>query len=201
MRIIGLTGGIASGKSTVASMFAQAGVTVLDADALYHSLLVPHRGEPSLLAQAIEAQFPGVLNSDGSVNRTRLATLVFGNTIALERLGSITHPAVSEQFTQAIARLREQGVELVVYDVPLLYEKGLEAKFHEAVVVWVPKEIQVERLIARDALSAEEINARLNSQIPLNEKRKRATWLIDNSGTISATQQQVTELILKFSLF
>ena len=198
MRVIGLTGGIASGKSTVATMFAEAGIAILDADALYHSLLRPLKGKPSPVGQAIGAAFPGVIESDGNVDRGLLGRLVFGNQLALEKLGSITHPAVAASFAQKISLLKEQAVDLVLYDVPLLFEKGLQTGMQGTIVVWVPRAMQVRRMVARGGLSMEAITSRLDSQLPLSEKRKQATWLIDNSGDLSATRRQVAELISDF---
>ncbi|MEK7704253.1 MAG: dephospho-CoA kinase, partial [Myxococcota bacterium] len=126
VRLVGLTGGMASGKSTVHHMLVELGATVLDADAIYHALIAPISGEASELARRIAREFPDVLRDDGSLDRGRLGARVFADAAARERLGLITHPAVAAEAAARLARLAADGARCVVYDVPLLYERGLE---------------------------------------------------------------------------
>jgi len=191
VRLIGLTGGIASGKSTVRRMLEVLGAQVLDADAIYHELIRPTGEAPSPLARRIAARFPGVLGPDGAIDRAALGAIVFDDPEARQALGEITHPAVAAEVQARTAELARRGVDPVIYDVPLLFERGLEAGMHGVIVVWVPRAAQVARLCARDGLSSDAAAARLAAQWPLDDKRARADWLIDNSGTLEATQAQV----------
>ena len=195
MRVIGLTGGIASGKSTVSKLLIEHGLPVLDADSIYHSLLEPRAGKPSALALSIGEQFEGVLQEDGTINRPKLGEMVFGHPEKLKLLSSLTHPAVGLGFGQRIAELRDAGEACAIYDVPLLFENGLEAGLDGVVVVWVPREIQLTRLCKRDGITKAQAEARLASQGNLDEKRDRATWVIDNSGAPEVTADQVTQLL------
>lgn len=194
VRLIGLTGGIASGKSTVCGMFAECGASVVDADALYHGLIAPGPAGPSFLAVQVEESFPGVLDSSGAIDRRRLGRLVFADAAALTRLGAITHPAVAAAFAQRCAREAAQGTSLLVYDVPLLFERGLQQQFEGVVVVWVARAEQVRRLVARNSLTRDEAEKRLASQWPLQRKRARATWVVDNGGDLEETRTQVLAL-------
>ncbi len=193
MAVIGLTGGIASGKTTVQAMLVELGATVLDADQIYRQLISP-QGGPSPLARQIEARFPGVLGPDGVIDRPRLARRVFADTGERRALEAITHPAVAAAFAERVAELTTRGVEPVVYDVPLLYERGLEAGMAGVIVVWVPREVQQARLSARDRHDPVEADRRLAAQLPLDDKRRRATWVVDNTGSLADTRRQVEQI-------
>ena len=195
MKMIGLTGGIASGKSTVSSMLRNAGITLIDADQLYHSLIEPQNGKASPLAEQIAEAFPGILREDGSINRVALGSKVFGNQEELKRLSAITHPAVGAAFMQRVQELQASGEKLAVYDVPLLYERGMEKMLAGVVVVWVPSHLQLARLMSRDKIDEAAAQKRLDSQWPLDQKRDLADWVIDNSGTIAQTTEYVNNLI------
>ena len=192
MKVFGLTGGIASGKSTVAAILIEHGVPIVDADKLYHDLIAPVDGGPSALAKQIETAFPGVLLGDGTINRPLLGSQVFGNPEALKTLGTITHPAVGASFMQSVQALQQSGEPIAIYDVPLLYERGMQDMLAGVAVVWVPKATQLERLMARDGLSVEAAQSRLDSQLSLDEKKDKATWVIDNSGSVAETAKQVS---------
>jgi dephospho-CoA kinase len=195
MKIFGLTGGIASGKSTVATMFKEHGITVLDADQLYHDLIRPTGGKPSSLARLIEHDFPGVVGPSGTIDRASLGKQIFHDPSARVRLNEITHPAVARAFLDAVDKERRAGAELILYDVPLLFESNKEDQFDGVIVVWVPQEIQLERLCKRNQLPVHEADARLKSQLSLDEKRLRADFVIDNSATPEATSAQVAEVM------
>ena len=194
MRVIGLTGGIASGKSTVSKLLMGHGLPVLDADSIYHALLEPQDGQPSPLAKSIAAQFDDVLENDGTINRRKLGDMVFGHPEKLKLLSSLTHPAVGLGFGQRIAALKKAGEPCAIYDVPLLFENGLEKGLDGVVVVWVPREVQLTRLCTRDTLTQAQAEARLAAQGNLDDKRDRATWTIDNSGDLDQTAEQVKAL-------
>lgn len=189
--MIGLTGGIASGKSTVSALLKEAGVPLIDADKLYHELIQPVGDQPSPLAQKIETAFPGVLLEDGSVNRAVLGSRVFGNEEELKKLSAITHPAVGGAFMTRVQELQQSGEKLAVYDVPLLYERGMEQMLAGVVVVWVPQHLQLARLMSRDKIDERAAQSRLDSQWCLDEKRNMADWVIDNSRTREKTAEQV----------
>lgn len=190
MRVYGLTGGIASGKSTVSRMLRELGAHVLDADVIARQVVEP--GTPGLAAVA--ARFPGVVGPDGRLDRAKLGARVFADPHERAALNAITHPLVREEFTRQMRALEAQGVERLVYDVPLLVESGLHAGMDGVVLVWVPRALQKARLMARDSLSEEAAEARLASQLPLDAKRPHATWLVDNSGDLETTRAQVERI-------
>jgi dephospho-CoA kinase len=179
VRVVGLTGGIASGKSTFAARLRERGAAVVDADALARQVVQP--GAPAL-AEIARAFGPAVLLPDGALDRRRLAALVFSEPAARRRLEAITHPAVREAMGAEVRGLAQAGHALAFYDVPLLYEVGLEGELDAVVVVWAPREAQLERLSRRDGLSPAEAEARLAAQLPLDEKAARADFLVANDG-------------------
>jgi dephospho-CoA kinase len=179
VRLIGLTGGIASGKSTFAAALRARGVPVLDADALSRAAVAP--GSPAL-AEIERAFGRDVLAADGSLDRRRMGALVFGDEAARRRLEAIVHPAVRRAMAEETARLSARGHDLAFYDTPLLYEVGLEATLDAVVVVWAPPEVQRERLVARDGLAPAEAEARLAAQLPIGEKAARADFVVENAG-------------------
>jgi len=200
-RTIGLTGGIGSGKSTVARLLETLGACVIDADAIVHELEGP--GRP--LAAEIAASFgPRVLRPDGAVDRERLGALVFRDAEARLRLNQLVHPRVGGEIARRAQAARNAAVPVLVLDIPLLLElRGQAASARAAlgldavVVVWVPRETQIARLMGRDGFSQEEALRRVSSQMPLDEKRQLADHVIDNSGTRSDTERQVRVLWAK----
>ena len=191
MRIIGLTGGIASGKTSVALMLEQLGAAVVDADLLAREVVQP--GEQAL-DQIVAAFGTGVLNGDGSLNRAALAEIVFSDPAARRVLESITHPAIRARADQKLAALREQGVPAVFYVAPLLIEAGNSARVDEIWVVYLDRESQLARLMARDSLDRDAALRRIASQMPMEEKRKLGRVVIDNSGTREELEAQVRRL-------
>jgi dephospho-CoA kinase len=197
-RIVGLSGGIGSGKSTVAALLAKLGARVIDADAIVHELQAP--GSP-VLDELAEAFGPKILDDSGALDRAALGAIAFQDPDARKRLGSIMHPKVGIEMMQQLAAARDAGVALIVLDIPLLFE-GIKAGtgistqlgFDATIVVHVPVEIQVERQIARDGCSREEALRRIHAQLPIDEKRAMADRVIDNSGSLEATERQVREL-------
>lgn len=189
MRVVGLTGGIGSGKSTVARMLAARGATIVDADRIAKAVVEP--GTDGLAA--IAARWPEVV-VDGALDRRALGRIVFGDDEARAALNAIVHPRVAARTAQAIAAAAEAGAPLIVYDVPLLYENGLEAQVAEVIVVFTSDAQRRERIRTRDDLSDEEIEGRIAAQLPLEEKVRRADHVIDNDGTLEATEHQVDAL-------
>lgn len=190
-RLIGLTGGIASGKSTVAQLLAEKGAWIVDADQLARDVVGV--GSP-VLAEISQSFGPGVIAEDGSLDRPQLGRLVFADAEARERLNGIVHPRVLELSRQEIRQAQESGAQLVVYDVPLLYETERSGEFDGTLVVWVDPLTQLLRLRQRTGLTEDEGRQRIASQMPLTRKRELATWVVDNSGSREATQAQVESL-------
>jgi dephospho-CoA kinase len=179
VRLVGLTGGIASGKSTFAAALRARGVPVLDADALARAAVAP--GSPALaeIARTFGAEAVG---PDGALDRKRMAALVFADPDARRRLEAITHPAVRRAMAEETARLAQAGHALALYDTPLLFEVGLDAAVDCVVVVWAPPDVQRARLALRDGLGPEEAAARLAAQLPVDEKARRADFVVENVG-------------------
>lgn len=187
-RIIGLTGSIGMGKSTVAAMFAAHGVPVFDADATVRRLQGP--GAP--LVAPIEAAFPGATGPEG-VRREALGAQVFGDPAALARLEAIVHPAVAAE--RGAFLLEHAGAPLVVFDIPLLFEKGGAALVDEVVVVSAPAEVQRARVLARAGMTPDKFAHILGLQVPDAEKRARADHVIDTGTSLAETEAAVADLI------
>ncbi|MCX5862938.1 MAG: dephospho-CoA kinase [Desulfomonile sp.] len=196
MLVVGLTGGISSGKSTVSAMFRQAGVPVICADELAHEVVKPR--SPAL--EDIRRVFGDeILDADGVLDRVVMARLIFKDTSKRRMLESIIHPRVSEEKNRRIAEFEQQGLPFVVVDVPLLYEAAWEKNFDVVIVVYVPREIQEKRLAERDNMSAHEIRSRVDSQMAIEDKRKRADMIVDNTGSLDYTRLQVENIMRRLS--
>jgi len=200
-KIIGLSGGIGSGKSTVTKMLAGLGATTIDADAIVHELQAP--GTP-MLEEIAEAFGAGVIRADGSLDRAALGAIVFRDADARARLGAIVHPTVIAKMVRRTRAAVEAGVPVVVLDIPLFFE-GQKAgtgtatalDYDASVLVWVPRAVQIERTVARDGCEVAEAERRVDAQMPIDEKRAMATHVIDNSGSIEDTRAQVEALYRK----
>lgn len=191
MRIYGLTGGIASGKSTVARIFQELGAKVVDADALAREVVT--KGSPAL--RDIVGHFgPQMLTPDGELDRKALAEVVFAAPEARQALNQITHPRIAQAGQAAMAALAAAGEKVAIYEAALIVENGLHEGMHGLVVVAIPEDLQVARLQERDGLSAVEARARLAAQLPLEDKLAAADYVIDNSGSEQATRAQVEAL-------
>ena len=194
MRIIGLTGGIASGKSTVANILRRHGIPVIDADRLAREVVAP--GEPAYDA-IVKAFGAALLNPDGTIDRTRLGKIVFADPTARLSLEKITHPAIRRCADEKIAALTAAGTAVVVYMAPLLIEAGTAARVDDIWVVHLDRETQITRPTARDGISREEALLRIGAQMPMEEKRTYGKVVIDNSGTPAETERQVEEAWLR----
>ena len=197
-RVIGLTGGIGSGKSTVAEMLRALGAEIIDADRIVHELQAP--GMPMLETLANEFGRE-ILDASGALDRKALGTIVFNDGQARVRLGLIVHPGVGKEMLRQVSVARDAAVALAVADIPLLYEGrrvgrdtagalGVEG----VVLAWVPVEVQIERTMARDTCTRDEALARINAQVPIDEKRELAEWVIDNTGSLESTEAQVKKI-------
>ncbi|GJM78618.1 dephospho-CoA kinase [Paenibacillus sp. HMSSN-139] len=188
---IGLTGGIATGKSTVSRMLASRGAAVIDADVIAREIMEP--GHP-VLAAVSERFGPEVLHPDGTLNRKKLGEIVFSHPEERKALEALTHPAIRSEMKRRLDELEEADPQrLVVADIPLLYESGLDPLYEEIMVVYVPREMQLSRLILRDGLSREAAEQRLSAQMDIEQKKERADILIDNSGGLDETRRQIDD--------
>ena len=190
--LVGLTGGIATGKSTVSEMFRRLGAVIIDADLLAREVVEP--GEPAL-AQ-IAAEFgPEVIQADGTLDRKKLGALIFGNAERRKRLEQLTHPAIRDRFLQRLAELDAKGFEgIVFWDAPVMIESGGYKNMEKLVVVATDAETQCARLCARDTIDRTEAERKIGSQMPLAEKVKLADYVIDNGADRVATEAQVREV-------
>ncbi|NLV17087.1 MAG: dephospho-CoA kinase [Syntrophomonadaceae bacterium] len=189
MYVIGLTGCIASGKSTVSKMLKQKGIPVIDADQIAREIVEP--GEPAY--QDIVNEFgPRVVDADGQLNRKYLGDIIFSDPEMREKLNSFTHPRVQKKFEHHMQQLSPDD-RIVIWDVPLLFETNMYKEVDEVWVVWVDERLQVERLMQRDGLTQPQAKLRAASQMPMVEKMKRADRLIDNRGSIEETEAIVAK--------
>jgi len=187
LKLIGLTGGAGSGKTTVAAMLRELGAEVLDADDAAHAAYEP--GSPGF--EEVVREFGSEFVRDGRIDRARLGALVFNDKDARLRLNAIVHPIVREWMAARTAEAAERGAGVVVQEVPLLFENGLERLYSSVVLVYVPESVQLERLVGGRGLSEERARTIIAAQMAIEEKRRRAQHIIDNSGTREATRAQV----------
>lgn len=188
MIILGLTGSIGMGKSTTAKLFAEAGVPVYDADATVHKLY------ESEAAPAIEAAFPGT-TVDGKVDRTRLSARVVHDPAAMKQLEQIVHPMLGVSRQKFFEDAEQSGAPVVVVDVPLLFETGGEKRVDAVVVVTTTLEIQRERILARDNMTGEKLDAILARQLPDAEKRNRADFVVDTSHGLDPVRARIRDIL------
>jgi len=188
MYIIGLTGGIASGKSTVSRMLAELGACIIDADKIARAIVEPHKPAWQDIVDYFGAD---ILLADGTINRNMLGNKIFNNGEARKQLEEFMHPRIKQQIQDDIVKMREQGCEVLVLDVPLLYEVGWQTMADEVWVVYVNEETQLTRLMERNHLPYEQAVARIRSQMNLTAKSKLADVIIDNNSDFSSTRKQV----------
>ena len=189
---VGLTGGIASGKSTVSEAFARLGAKVLDADEVAREVVLPGKPAWTKLRHTFGSEF---FHPDGRLNRSKLRRLVFADPEQRSRLNAIVHPEVMREIDFRFEQLTSSAEHAVVLvDIPLLIEVGVAHRFDKVVVVYANESVQVMRLMQRDGLSREEARQALSVQIDLREKAKKADFVISNSGTPGETQAQVEKV-------
>lgn len=194
MLTVGLTGGIATGKSLVSTLLAERGAAIVDADQVYHDLL----GSSTELLLAIKDAFgPGVFDEHGHLERRKLAAQVFANREARQKLNQLTHPAIVDEMLTRMDRMLSENLSLplVFMVVPLLFEVRFQGMVDKTVLVYAPEQVQLQRLTVRDRLTEEEARLRLASQMPIEEKRKLADIVIDNSGSIERTAEQLRTVL------
>jgi dephospho-CoA kinase len=190
MRVVGLTGGIASGKSTVSAMFRELGAPVIDADAVARDVVEPGTAGLAEVAR----RFPGVVDATGRLDRAELGRRVFADAAERRALEAILHPRIREEVARRLEALARAGATVALYDAALLIENGLHRGLDGVIVVFAPESVQRSRLAARDGLDEAAITARLAAQLPLADKRAHATWVVDNGGPLDETRAQVLKI-------
>jgi dephospho-CoA kinase len=188
---VGLTGNIASGKSVVAARFAEKGAFVIDADELARRAVDP--GMPAL-TEIVSRWGQGVLLPDGTLDRAQLRGIVFRSNADLEALNSIVHPEIRRLRNQRMAQARVRGVHIVVNDIPLLFESGMQHEVDRIVLVDAPREVRLTRLIESRDLSRDEAIRMIESQMPSEAKRESADYVIDNTGSLETLRARVDEV-------
>ena len=190
MRVIGLTGSIGMGKSTTAAMFRAAGIPVYDADAAVHAAY----DVGGVAVEPVGDAFPGVVKA-GRVDREALRQAVLGNPEALKRLNAIVHPLIGRDRAGTFEAAKASGADMIIMDVPLIFETGGEKNMDAVIVVSAPAAMQRERVLAREGMSPERLDAILAQQVPDAEKRARADYVIDTSQGLEAARAQVADVI------
>jgi dephospho-CoA kinase len=187
LEVLALTGGVGSGKSTVAEMLRELGATVIDADEAARAVVEPGTAGFHEVVDAFGHRFL----KDGRLDRAALAELVFHDAAARRRLNEITHPLVRQWMAERQREAEERGEARVVLDIPLLFESGLQDAFSTVLLVYAPAEVQLRRLLEGRGFTEADARARLAAQLPIDQKRERAAYVIDNSGTRQETRRQV----------
>ena len=197
MPVVGLTGGIASGKSTVSGLFRDAGAVIIDADLVARQVVAP--GLPAW--QAIKSVFGArVVRPDGALDRPLLGDLVFKDRRLREQLEKIVHPRVRNVMDREVSRvIKVDPDKLIIKDIPLLFESGMTNGLTDIIVVYVPPEVQLKRLMERDQIGPDDARRRIDAQMSIEEKRRLATLVIDNSGDVSQTKSQVMRIFNKLT--
>lgn len=194
-KTIGLTGSVATGKSTVSNMIQQAGIPLVDADIAARKVVEP--GTEGL--KEIVAYFgEEILLADGTLDRAKLGEIIFKDNEKREKLNEITHPRVKDYMLEARERFFRAGEELVFFDIPLLFESHLESLVDQIVVVWTTPETELKRLMERNNLTKEDALRRIESQMGIDEKARKADFVIDNNESLEKTQKQVYTFIERF---
>ncbi len=194
-KLVGLTGNIGSGKTTVGRLFAARGIPVIDADELLREVQAP--GQPA--HAEIAAAWPDALAPDGRIDRKRLGKIVFGDAdpAARKKLEAITHPRIQELSRARAAALAADGHELVIYEASLLIESGRDEEMDGLIVVTAPDATRIARVVARDGVTEDDVRARMSAQLPQEEKVRRATHVIANDGDLAAVEAQVDQVITR----
>ncbi|GIN22101.1 dephospho-CoA kinase [Siminovitchia fordii] len=195
--IIGLTGGIASGKSTVSKLLEKRGFAIVDADVAARKVVEP--GEKAY-KDIVEAFGSSILLTDGTLDRAKLGSIVFQNDDERKKLNAIVHPAVRKKMNDWQEEAIKAGKRTIILDIPLLYESGLTHLVEKTIVVYVNECTQLKRLIERNNFTEEEAKSRIASQIPLKEKMEKADAVIDNNGSVEETETQLEQLIEKWKM-
>jgi len=191
--IAGLTGGIATGKSTVSSILREVGAIIIDADAIARDAV---KKDLPAWHEIVRIFGKDVLLPDGEIDRARLGDIIFRDASKKEILNKIVHPHVIQKVAELIEEIGKKFPDsIVILDVPLLIEAGMDKGLEDVILVYTPEWIQIERLIERDGITEEEALLKIHSQIPIEDKKKVASVMIDNSGTLQATRERALEVL------
>lgn len=189
---LGLTGGIASGKSTADEFFEKKKIPIIDSDLIAHKIMeIGQNGYKAV----VDYFGTDILNDDQTINRRKLGGIVFNDKAKLKKLNELTHPLVHQEIKQQMAQYRANQEKLVVIDVPLLFESGFESLCNGVLVISITPELQIERLMKRNDFTKKEAIARISNQMPLSEKEKRATYVVANTGTIDDLEKKLSDLL------
>ncbi|MCL7747764.1 dephospho-CoA kinase [Halalkalibacter alkaliphilus] len=190
--LIGLTGGIASGKSTVSEIIQSKGIPVIDADQISREVVEPKTEALQLIREHFGQS---VINEDGTLARKKLGEIIFKHPEERQILNQIVHPAVRKRMSELKERYVEEGEKTIVFDIPLLFESDLFHLVDKVLLVYVDEETQLKRLMKRDMAGEQDAKLRIASQMPLQKKRERADAIIDNSSTVEETRRQLEEIL------
>lgn len=196
--VVGLTGSIASGKSTVAIMMKEFSIPVIDADLIARDVVSVGK---KAYVQIINTFGEEILHDDRTIDRAKLGKLIFHNEAKRKMLNEIVHPAVREEMNKQKQRYIEENEPLIVLDIPLLFESNLTHLVEKVLVVYVDETTQLERLMKRNGFSRDEALARIHAQMPLKTKREKADEVIDNNGTLEETREQLIRILTKWGFF
>ena len=189
---LGLTGGIASGKSTADEFFKKRKIPIIDSDLIAHRIMeIGQNGYKAV----VDYFGNDILHDDQTIDRRKLGAIVFNDREKLKKLNEITHPLVHQEIEQQMVQYRANHEKLVVIDVPLLFESGFESLCNGVLVISITPELQLERLMKRNNFVKKEAIARINNQMPLSEKEKRATYVVTNTGTIDDLEKKLSNLL------
>lgn len=190
--VLGLTGGIATGKSTADEFFKKKNIPIIDSDKIAHNIM--NVGKPAW-KQVKNAFGQNYLNQDQTVNRKKLGELVFNNSAELKKLNDITHPLIYQEIQEKIKAEKDKGTPLVIVDAPILFETGGQSYCDKTLVITLPKDLQIKRLMERNNLTRDEALSRIKSQMLLDQKEKLATYVVDNAGTIEELESKLEQLL------
>ena len=193
MILVGLTGGIGSGKSTAAGMFKDEGADIIDFDLLARTVVEP--GKPAW-RKIVEYFGPNFLNPDGSINRAALGKVIFSEDTSRKALEDFVHPMILKERDRLVEKIRNKNPSsVVIVDFPLLFELGMDRDFDKTVLVYAPSDVQIKRVMQRDGLSKEEVEKRLKAQMPIDEKRRLSDYIIDAETTFAVMRHQVKGIL------
>ena len=192
--VLGLTGGIATGKSTADKFFEEKNIPIVDCDEIAHNIMNVNKPAWKDIKEVFGEKY---LNEDQTINRKKLGKLVFNDPTKMKILNEITHPRIFQEMESQIAQYKSEGYSLIIVDAPVLFESHSEKYYDKTLVISLPQDLQIKRLMARNNLTKEEALSRINSQMSLKEKEARATYVIENTGYVEDLYKKLNELLTK----
>ena len=192
--VLGLTGGIATGKRTADKFFEEKNIPIVDCDEIAHNIMNVNKPAWKDIKEVFGEKY---LNEDQTINRKKLGKLVFNDPTKMKILNEITHPRIFQEMESQIAQYKSEGYSLIIVDAPVLFESHSEKYYDKTLVISLPQDLQIKRLMARNNLTKEEALSRINSQMSLKEKEARATYVIENTGSVEDLYKKLNELLTK----